>query len=177
MHYIQQNTLTLRHEISITLPLKQVSSGRRKVLITVNESIKHEGVVVRVDGQSVTVQFVQHSACSGCHAKALCSGGTSESAERRVVANSYGVPYQVGEKVNVIVGSGMAWSAVVIAFIVPMAIAFVCLFLVVGQTGSELAGALATLGILGVYYCVVWTQRNHLERRVEFTLERKINTL
>lgn len=140
-----------------------------------NKSITHEGVVVGVDGQQVTVQFVQHSACSGCHAKALCSGGSSESAEKRVVANSYGVPYQVGESVKIIVAGGLAWSAVVIAFIVPILLGLVCLFVMVKGFGSEWMGSLGTLAALALYYLIVWTQRSKLERRVEFTLERKLD--
>lgn len=141
-----------------------------------NKSITHDGVVVEVNGQQVTVRFVQNSACSGCHAKALCSGGSSESAERRVVANSYGVPYQVGEKVKIIVADGLAWSAVVIAFIVPLCLALACLFVMVKGTGSEWMGSLGTLAALAVYYLIVWTQRAKLERRVEFTLARSLES-
>lgn len=141
-----------------------------------NKSITHDGVVVEVNGQQVTVRFVQNSACSGCHAKALCSGGSSESAERRVVANSYGVPYQVGEKVKIIVADGLAWSAVVIAFIVPLCLALACLFVTVKCTGSEWMGSLGTLAALAVYYLIVWTQRAKLERRVEFTLARSLES-
>lgn len=140
-----------------------------------NKNITHEGVVVGVEGQNVIVQFVQHSACSGCHAKALCSGGSSESAERRVVANSYGESYCVGDKVNVIVASGLAWSAVVIAFVVPLILALVSLFAVVSLTDSEVTGVLSALAILCIYYLVVWTQRNKLERRVDFTLQRRLS--
>ena len=139
-----------------------------------NKNITHEGVVVGVEGQRVTVQFVQHSACSGCHAKALCTGGSSESEQRQVVALSYGEPYQVGEKVRVIVGSGLAWSAVIIAFVVPMVLALVCLFVVIGAGCSEVTASLSTLGMLAVYYFGVWTQRDRLERKAEFTLERMI---
>jgi len=143
-------------------------------LITVSKSISHEGVVVGVDGSKVTVQFVQNSACSGCHAKAICSGGSSETSEKQVVANSFGVPYQVGEKVRIIVASGLAWSAVVIAFAIPLVLALVSLFVMVNMTGSEPVGCLGTLVVLAVYYLIVWTQRSKLERRVEFTLERLI---
>ena len=130
--------------------------------------------MIGVEGQRVTVRFVQLSACSACHAKALCSGGSSESAEKVVVANSYGVPYQVGDDVRVIVGDGLAWSAVVIAFVVPLVLALACLFGVVGASGSEMVGCVATLGLLAVYYFVVWLLRARLERRVEFTLEHKV---
>jgi len=138
----------------------------------VSNNITHEGVVIKVEGQRVTVQFVQNSACSGCHAKTLCSSGTSDSARREVVANSYGVTYEVGDYVRVVVTSGLAWTAVLLAFVVPMVLAMVCLFAVVGVTGSEIKGCLATLLLLGLYFFILWMQRDRLERKTEFTLER-----
>ncbi len=134
--------------------------------------ITHEGVVVKVEGQRVTVQFVQNSACSGCHAKSLCAGGTSDSKQREVVANSFGVTYEVGDYVRVVVSSGLAWTAVLLAFVIPMVLALICLFVVVGLSGSEMTGCLVTLGLLGLYFLIVWIQRNRLERKTEFTLER-----
>ncbi len=136
-----------------------------------SKNITHEGIVTEVSGQWVTVRFVQQSACSSCHAKALCAGGNSESAERQVVANSYGVAYQPGDKVRVIVGGGLAWSAVVVAFLIPLVLALLCLFVTVGRTDNELMGCLATLAVLAVYYVVVWLLRHKLERKVEFTLQ------
>ena len=137
-----------------------------------SNNITHEGVVVKVDGQRITVQFVQNSACSGCHAKALCSSGTSESAQREVIANSYGVPYQAGDFVRVVVTSELAWTAVLLAFVLPMFLALVSLFVVVGITGSEMQACLAALAFLALYFVVLWTQRDRLERKTEFTLEK-----
>lgn len=137
-----------------------------------SKDITHEGVVTSVNGQYVTVRFVQHSACAGCHAKALCSGGTSESEERVVVAKSYGVSYEPNDVVRIIVGSRLAWSAVVIAFLVPLVLMLACLFVVVNVTGNEVLGCLVTLALLGVYFLGVWLMRDRLEHNVEFTIER-----
>ena len=147
-------------------------SREAKFLITVSKNITHEGIVTEVNGQFVTVRFVQHSACAGCHAKALCSGGTSESAERRVTANSYGEKYESGDMVRVVVGSGLAWSAVVIAFVVPIVLALAVLKVVIDLSHDEVMACLATLGVLAVYYFVVWLMRDRLERKAVFTLER-----
>ena len=143
-----------------------------KFSLIVSNHITHEGVVVKVDGQRVTVQFVQNSACSGCHAKTLCSSGTSDSKQREVVANSFGISYEVGDYVRVIVSSGLAWKAVLLAFVIPMLLALICLFTIVGYLGSEMLGCLVTLLLLGLYFLVVWMQRERLERKTEFTLER-----
>ena len=133
------------------------------------KNITHEGRVVKVDGREVTVCFIQNSACSGCHAKGICS--SQDQAEKMVVADSQGVEYAVGEKVNIIVSNEVAWTAVVLAFIVPLIIAFIALFVTVPLAG-ELTGCLLTLGVLAVYYLVLFTQRNKMNRKVVFTLSR-----
>lgn len=133
------------------------------------KNITHEGRVVKVDGREVTVCFIQNSACSGCHAKGICS--SQDQAEKMVVADSQGVEYAVGEKVNIIVSNEVAWTAVVLAFIVPLIIAFIALFVTVPLAG-ELTGCLVTLGVLAIYYLVLFTQRNKMNRKVVFTLSR-----
>ena len=133
------------------------------------KNITHEGRVVKVEGRNVTVCFIQNSACSGCHAKGICS--SQDQAEKMVVADSQGIEYVVGETVNIIVSNEVAWTAVVLAFIVPLVIAFVALFVAVPLAG-EMIACLVTLGVLAVYYLVLFTQRNKMNRKVVFTLSR-----
>lgn len=133
------------------------------------KNITHEGRVVKVDGREVTVCFIQNSACSGCHAKGICS--SQDQAEKMVVADSQGIEYAVGEEVNIIVSNEVAWTAVVLAFIVPLVIAFIALFVAVPLAG-ELAACAVTLGVLAVYYLVLFTQRNKMNRKVVFTISR-----
>lgn len=143
-----------------------------KYLISVSKNITHDGVVIKTEGTRVTVRFVQNSACSGCHAKGICS--SQDSAEKVVVAEGYGVPYQVGETVNIIVSNRMAWRAVRYAFAIPLVMALVCLFCLVPLWG-ELTACLSTLAVLALYYIVLFLLRHRLGSEVEFTLERRVN--
>ncbi len=136
-----------------------------------SNNITHEGVVIKTEGTLVTVRFVQSSACSGCHAKGICS--SQDSAEKIVVAESYGVPYQTGEAVNILVSNRMAWQAVLFAFAIPLVLALAMLFGMVSLFG-ELTGCLATLGVLFFYYVGLYLLRHRLGSKVEFTLERKV---
>lgn len=133
--------------------------------------IQHAGIVTKVCGDQVTVHFIQNSACSGCHARALCSGGSSESADRTVVARAYGQTYSVGEQVTVNVTQGLAWSAVRWAFMIPLILAMVALFCLVPVVGEVLA-CVGTLCVLAVYYGIFYMFRHKLEHKVEFTLSR-----
>lgn len=133
------------------------------------KNITHDGRIIKVEGQQVTVCFIQSSACSGCHAKGICS--SQDQAEKIVVADSEGVEYSVGEKVLIIVSNEMAWSAVVLAFLVPLILAFIALFIAVPLAG-EMMACLITLCVLAVYYVILFLQRDKLNRRVVFTIER-----
>lgn len=134
-------------------------------------NISHTGKVTHIEGDFVTVHFIQNSACSGCHARALCSGGSSESADRTVVARAYGQKYVVGEEVKVFVSQGLAWSAVRWAFMIPLVIAMVALFSLVPAVG-EVWACVGTLAVLAVYYSIFYLLRHKLEHKVEFTLSR-----
>ncbi len=133
------------------------------------KNITHEGRVIKVEGRKVTVCFIQSSACSGCHAKGICS--SQDQAEKIVVADSEGVEYSEGEKVNIIVSNEMAWSAVVLAFMVPLVLAFIALFVTVPLAG-EMMACLVTLAVLAVYYVILFLQRDKLNRKVAFTIAR-----
>ena len=134
------------------------------------KNITHDGRVVKVEGHQVTVCFIQSSACSGCHAKGICS--SQDQAEKIVVADSEGVAYSVGEQVQIIVSNEMAWQAVVLAFMVPLIVAFIALFIAVPQVG-EMWACLVTLVVLAIYYVVLFSQRAKLNRKVVFRIARK----
>ncbi len=138
-------------------------------LVLSMKNITHDGRVIKVDGRQVTVCFIQSSACSGCHAKGICS--SQDQAEKVVVADSEGIDYCVGEKVLIIVSNEMAWSAVMLAFMVPLVIAFLVLFAAVPLVG-EMQACLITLGVLAIYYLVLFLQRDNLNRKVVFSIMR-----
>ena len=64
--------------------------------------IKHAGEVIGVEGNKVIVRMVVNSACSGCHAKAVC--GVDESKDKIVeVVTLAASEYAVGDSVEVAV--------------------------------------------------------------------------
>ena len=140
--------------------------------ITMNNRITHDGVITKIEGSKVTVQFVQQSACAECHARMLCVSGDTK--QRSVVANSYGVTYSVGEQVEVEVTNQLAWTAMLYAFGLPTILALVLLFPAISLCGEMLACA-AELAVLAVYYVILYLLREKLDRKVVFVLHRKNN--
>ena len=44
-------------------------------ITNMSESINHNGIIEKIDGGTVYVRIIQQSACSGCHAKSMCTLG------------------------------------------------------------------------------------------------------
>lgn len=135
-----------------------------------SNNISHDGVVVKVEGRQVTVRFVQSSACSGCHAKQLCAAGDQK--ERLVVADSYGIPYAVGDAVTVSVTQGLARTAMWYAFGLPVLLVVAAIY-PLNLCLGEIWACVAELAMVGIYYWVLYLFRDKLDHKVSFILTKR----
>lgn len=135
------------------------------------DSIRHNGIVERVDGEMAIVRIAQTSACAACHAAKMCMA--SESRDKRIEARMT-EPLQVGDEVEVQVREQAGWLAVFLAYIIPF------LLLVAAVAGfdrmgwSEAKAGTAALVSVAVYYVVLRMFRDKLQRKFTFWV-RKIN--
>ncbi|MGM9759661.1 MAG: SoxR reducing system RseC family protein [Parabacteroides sp.] len=135
-----------------------------------SESINHSGIVQRITENSVYVRIVQQSACSGCHAKSMCSA--SETKEKIIEIPDTSGEYKVDEPVEIIGRATMGLQAVLLAFVVPLV--GVVAAIVVGSllAWKETFSGLIGLILLVVYYCLLYLFREQLKKRFVFTLQK-----
>ena len=133
------------------------------------EIIRHSGKVERVAKDTVTVRIVQSSACSGCSAAKLCQ--SSETKEKFVdVRMCNASDFHVGQEVLVEGTMKQGLKATWWAYVVPL-ILVVCAILVVVLTGgNDALAALAALGVLVVYYVIMYKFRSRFEDKFGFTI-------
>ncbi len=136
-------------------------------------NIKHCGEVVRVAEDKVWVRMTVNSACSGCHARAVC--GVDESKDKIVeVATSDAAAYSVGESVEVALESrSVGAKSVFLAYVVPF---FVLLIVLVGLTAfgvSEGVAALSAIVGVGLYYVVLWLMNSKIEKTIKFIITKQ----
>lgn len=136
-----------------------------------DKTIKHDGVVIKVDGQKVHVQIVSHSACSGCHARGACTA--SDSKEKIIIAQSCGSTYNIGDHVTIIGSNNAAWKAVRLAFIYPIIVAFIVIAGIMKFTSDEVMSCVGCLAVLAIYYFCLFLLRNKIEKDFVFTLQGK----
>lgn len=132
--------------------------------------IKHSGEVVRIECDTVYVKMTVNSACSGCHAKAVC--GVNESEDKIVeVSDVVAADYSVGEVVQVALQSNsMGTKAVVLTYVVPF---FILTLLLVGALWlglSEGVSALVALGGVALYCVVLYTLRHRIKNTIKFII-------
>ena len=114
--------------------------------------IEHSGVVERTERDTVYVRITSHSACGTCKAREACG-------------------LAVGEQVIVGVRRSAGAVAVILAYVGALAVLLAVLVAAVAVLGwSEGRGALAALGAVGVYYCVLWLFRHKIEHTIHFSI-------
>ncbi len=131
--------------------------------------IRHSGTVSAVNGNVVTVTFLQQSACAGCQAAKLCR--ISESKEKSVqVRTSDPQSYQAGQPVIVAGTTGQSWRAVILSFGVPLVLLMTVLVIVIAVTHNEGLAAGLSLVALVLYYMILFVCRDRIRRKFEFKL-------
>lgn len=136
-----------------------------------SESIYHDGIVEKIDGNSVFVRIIQQSACSGCHAQALCTASEKKDKIIEITDPSAGT-YQPGEKVKICGKSSLGLQAVLWAFVVPLAVILAALVTANQLQWGDTAAAATCLILLSAYYGLLYLLRDKLKKRFTFTLEK-----
>ena len=126
--------------------------------------------MIRIEGDKLFVRMMVNSACSGCHAKAVC--GVSETTEKIVEVDvASGADFTIGEQVEVaLLDNKMGTRSVVLAYVVPFVVLSVMLIgaTIVGL--SEGVAVLAAMAGVVAYYVVLWGLRERLKNKIKFII-------
>ena len=134
------------------------------------ERIEHEGRVIAVDKDYISVEIVNKSACAACHAKGLCSLGDSKVKQVEVPTRGWD-NYTVGQEVSVVLRATMGHKAVWLAYGVPLLVLVAALLGILSAGGSELVAGLGAIGAVAVYYGVIWLLRDRLRKEYVFNIK------
>lgn len=132
------------------------------------ETIRHEGIVESIGAKSCLVRILQASACSSCSARQLCR--SSESKEKLVEVRGHYPTLHVGDRVMLVGSVRQGLRASVLAYVIPLIIMLVALF-VGTRLGGDGIGALAALLFLAIYYGILFLFRDKLDKQFSFKIE------
>ena len=136
--------------------------------------IEHEGYVESINDESIFVRIIQTSACAGCKAKSLCQSAESK---EKIIEVKKSSDYQSrsisqGDHVKVIGTTQMGTYAVVLAFVLPLILMIGCIAIGIEYVGlSELASILIMIGVLALYYIILYLLRNNIAQNFVFKIK------
>lgn len=131
------------------------------------ELIRHEGVVLGINGKMAHIEIVQSSACSACKAKAMCSSAESQAKQMDALMLE---PMAPGDRVEVEVREHLAWKAVLLAYILPFIVMMTTIATLdlLTHWDEAIVGSIA-LGAIALYYLVLNQFKSRLQKQFSFT--------
>ena len=132
-------------------------------------TIEHHGIVENIAGTHIQVRIVQTSACATCSIKGHCT--SADTKEKLIdVVDEQAASYRPGDSVRVIGSVSMGMQAVALAFVVPLLLLVVSLFVSVSVGLSEPLAIGCSLMVVAVYYLLVWFCRERVGKRFSFSI-------
>ena len=135
------------------------------------ETIDHEGVIVDINTDFITVEILNKSACGACAAKGACSLGEAETKLVEVANTGYS-QFEPGERVNVLLKKSLGHKALYISYLIPLLILVAILLSLSAAGAVDLFTGLAILGGLAIYYSIVYLLREKFRKEYVFTIEK-----
>jgi len=133
--------------------------------------ISHEGIIEEIKGSQVTVRILQQSACSACHAKGVCMAADSE--EKFIEVADFSGRFHENERVIIEGKTSMGYKAVLWAFVIPLAILILTLFLTLLLWNfSEMKAALIAIAALIPYYLILYLLRKKMANSFKFSIKK-----
>ncbi len=130
--------------------------------------LEHEGVIFRIEKGKAHVDFIQTSACSGCHAKSICS--MSEKKEKTIEIPDIDESFHVGDKVIIVGETSWGLLAVLYAFIIPLVLMIATLVIFHLYVCPETLSALSALILLVLYYMAIYLLRDKFKKKFVFKI-------
>ncbi len=141
----------------------QVNRSKKKQM---QNTIEHQGVIIKIDDKFAHVKIEQTSACASCHVKSMC--GASEKAEKVIDAHISDSTLKVGDQVTVIGQKSLGIQAILLAYVLPFMLIVSVLFIANTFTTNEIVIGTCALASLIPYFIILRLMRNKIQAKFQF---------
>lgn len=135
--------------------------------------ISHIGTIKSINNHQFIVKITSQTACASCHAKGSCSSSEQEIKEIEI-DNTEG-DFKIGEIVQVITTTSQGYTAVVMAYLLPLILLVVTLLIFLSFHAGEAIAATGALVILLPYYWLLYHFRDKIKSTFHFSLHKMSN--
>lgn len=134
------------------------------------EVIEHPGRITNIGEEVIEVMILSASACAACTAKGVCN--VSDMEEKIVnVKKPAEESFSIGQEVMLLMDRNLGFKAVFFGYILPFLLVVASLITVIVTGHSEGFAGLVALGILAVYYLIVYVLRHKLAKQFQFFIK------
>ena len=138
------------------------------------DCVEQKGIVIKKQEDKLVVKIEQKSTCSSCHARGACTSLDKKDKEIEITTKDV-ENYSIGDDVIITISTKLGMKAVFIAFVLPLILIVVALFLSIKLfTLSQSLSALIPLVVLSAYYFFLYKQNLFLSKQFNFTIKEKI---
>ena len=122
------------------------------------DCVEQKGIVIKKQEDKLVVKIEQKSTCSSCHARGACTSLDKKDKEIEIKSKDT-ANYNIGDEVIITISTKLGMKAVFIAFVLPLILIVVALFLSIKLfTLSQSISALISLLVLSAYYFFLYKQ-------------------
>ena len=137
------------------------------------QQIEHSGIVQHIEGNKAQILIIQQSACSACHAKSACTMSDQQEKVVEVLVDDHSI--HEGDEVIVYGSSSIGLQAVLIAFVLPLLLVFLLLFILSIYLKNEAVAGLIALSVLIPYYLILSLFDKKLKNKFEFHIKKEMS--
>ena len=133
------------------------------------EQVSHPGVVVGINDQDIEVEILSSSMCGSCGIKSAC--GMSEMTEKRItVPKPKDQEFIVGQPVKITMNASQGNKAALFAYFIPAFLLVAIIMILSNLSVKEWFAALAGIGVVAVYYGVLYFFRKKLKNEFKYEI-------
>lgn len=133
------------------------------------EQVSHPGVVVGINDHDIEIEILSSSMCGSCGIKSAC--GMSEMQEKRItVPKPKDQEFIVGQPVKITMNASQGNKAALFAYFIPAFLLVAIIMILSNLSVKEWFAALAGIGVVAVYYGVLYFFRNKLKNEFKYEI-------
>lgn len=136
-------------------------------------TVSHNGEIIRINDKSIDIKILSKSACAACHIKSACN--MAEMQEKIVtLPNDQTQDFKVGDNVEISMSVGQGNKAMIFAYLIPAVILIAMIFILNACGLDQGLNALLSIATLVPYYVILYIFRNKIKEHFHYHL-RKTN--
>ncbi len=134
------------------------------------KQIEHDGIVKAIVGNTLTVEILSKSACSGCAARSMCSSAEQRVKEVEVFADDS--TYSIGDAVTIVGAEKLGIVAVILCYVLPVVLMVVVMAIAEMLKQSDVVVGLVGLGVLLPYFSIIYLMRGLIRNNFVFKIKK-----